>query len=144
MLVGADMYFSCFAKKSTKRRRLKGTFRKGTEITASAPFGTFYYQPLRDSKNIVGVCDNQGISAFLSMAGNVLSNSGVGTFYIEAIEDNTTISFLFQPFTSLLSQVALTILNPKLIFVEKVKRNTQNTETTQLFTQNIQFMNDLL
>ena len=23
------MYFSCFAKKSTKRRRLKGTFRKG-------------------------------------------------------------------------------------------------------------------
>ena len=39
--------------------------------------------------------------AFLSMAGNVLSNSGVGTFYIEAIEDNTTISFLFQPFTSI-------------------------------------------
>ena len=39
--------------------------------------------------------------AFLSMAGNVLSNSGVGTFYIEAIEDNTTISFIFQPFTSI-------------------------------------------
>ena len=50
-------------------------WRKGTEITASAPFGTFYYQPLRDSKNIVGVCDNQGISAFLSMAEAVADES---------------------------------------------------------------------
>ena len=43
-------------------------WRKGTEISASAPCGNFYYQPLRDSKNVVGVCDNQGFSAFLSMA----------------------------------------------------------------------------
>ena len=44
------------------------TWTKGTQIVASAPQGTFYYQKLRDSKNIIGVCDSNGISAFLSMA----------------------------------------------------------------------------
>lgn len=43
-------------------------WRKGTKINASAPFGSLYYQPLRDSKSIVGICDNLGVSAFLSMA----------------------------------------------------------------------------
>lgn len=44
------------------------TWIKGTKIKASAPQGTFYYQKLRDSKNIIGVCDSSGISSFLSMA----------------------------------------------------------------------------
>lgn len=51
------------------------TWKKGVEVIASAPMGNFYYQPLRDSKNLVGICDNQGFSPFLSMA--------------EAIADNT-------------------------------------------------------
>lgn len=41
---------------------------KGFEIEASAPYGTFYYQQLRDSRNIIGITDSFGISAFLSMA----------------------------------------------------------------------------
>ena len=41
---------------------------KGTKIKTSAPQGAFYYQKLRDSKNIVAVCDVNGISSFLSMA----------------------------------------------------------------------------
>lgn len=45
-----------------------GTWRKGTKINASAPFGSFYYQPLRDVKSIVGICDSQGVPAFLSIA----------------------------------------------------------------------------
>lgn len=44
------------------------TWKKGTEVIASAPFGNLYYQPLRDCKNIVGICDNAGVSSFLSMA----------------------------------------------------------------------------
>ncbi len=44
------------------------TWRKGTKVNASAPFGTFYYQPIRDAKSIVGICDNNGVSAFLSIA----------------------------------------------------------------------------
>lgn len=41
---------------------------KGTQIVSSAPQGNFYYQKLRDSKNIMGVCDSNGISSFLSIA----------------------------------------------------------------------------
>ncbi len=44
------------------------TWTRGTEIKASAPQGNFYHQKLRDSKNIVAICDSNGISAFLSMA----------------------------------------------------------------------------
>lgn len=44
------------------------TWTKGTQVTASAPIGTFYYQKLRDSRNIVAICDNTGVSPFLSMA----------------------------------------------------------------------------
>ncbi len=44
------------------------TWKKGTEVIASAPFGNFYFNPLRDNKNIIGICDNEGVSAFLSLA----------------------------------------------------------------------------
>ncbi len=54
---------------------IHSTWRKGTEVVASAPFGDFYYNPLRDSKCIIGICDNEGVSSFLSIA--------------EAINDNT-------------------------------------------------------
>ncbi len=50
-------------------------WKKGTKIIASAPFGEFYYQPLRDCKNIVGICDNTGISAFLSIAEAICDGS---------------------------------------------------------------------
>lgn len=41
---------------------------RGTEVVASAPQGTFYYQQLRDSKNILAITDSEGVSPFLSMA----------------------------------------------------------------------------
>lgn len=44
------------------------TWTKGTEVKASAPQGNFYHQKLRDSKNIIAICDSEGISSFLSMA----------------------------------------------------------------------------
>ncbi len=50
-------------------------WRKGTEVVASAPCGNFYFQPLRDSKNVVAVCDNKGFSAFLSMAEAIADKS---------------------------------------------------------------------
>ncbi|MBO5066347.1 MAG: iron-sulfur cluster-binding domain-containing protein [Clostridia bacterium] len=51
------------------------TWRKGTQISASAPFGEFYYQALRDSKKIIGISDNYGISPFLSMAEAIADGS---------------------------------------------------------------------
>lgn len=51
------------------------TWTKGTEVTASSPFGNFTYQTLRDSKNIVGICDNTGFQPFLSMAEAIADGS---------------------------------------------------------------------
>lgn len=50
-------------------------WRKGTEVISSAPFGTFFYQPLRDSKNIIGICDSQGVAAFSAMAEAIADGS---------------------------------------------------------------------
>ncbi len=44
------------------------TWVKGTQIVASAPQGNLFYQKLRDSRNIVAICDTNGISSFLAMA----------------------------------------------------------------------------
>ncbi|MBQ3291254.1 MAG: 2Fe-2S iron-sulfur cluster binding domain-containing protein [Mogibacterium sp.] len=40
----------------------------GSEITAALPFGQFYYEPLRDSRNVVGIAGGSGITPFASMA----------------------------------------------------------------------------
>ncbi len=50
-------------------------WRKGTEVVASAPFGNLYFNPLRDNKNIIGICDNEGVSSFLSMAEAICDNT---------------------------------------------------------------------
>lgn len=44
------------------------TWAKGTKVKASAPQGSLYYQKLRDSRNIIAICDSNGVSSFLSMA----------------------------------------------------------------------------
>ncbi len=48
-----------------------GNFKVGTEIDASAPDGTFYYEPLRDAKTVVCLAGGSGITPFLSLAGAV-------------------------------------------------------------------------
>lgn len=65
-----DEYMLIVAKKPNgfASNYIFNNWKKGTEITASAPNGNFYYQPLRDSKNIVAICDNEGFTPFLSMA----------------------------------------------------------------------------
>jgi len=40
----------------------------GDVFTASLPFGQFYYEPLRDSRHIVGLAGGSGITPFYSMA----------------------------------------------------------------------------
>jgi glycine betaine catabolism B len=43
-------------------------WRVGTEVTLSAPLGTFTYEPLRDAKDIIGVAGGSGITPFFSLA----------------------------------------------------------------------------
>lgn len=42
--------------------------REGDEFTAHLPFGQFYYEPLRDSADIVALAGGSGITPFYSMA----------------------------------------------------------------------------
>jgi len=47
----------------------------GTKLICSGPQGFFYYQPLRDSKNIVGIAGGSGITAFRSIAKQIEEQS---------------------------------------------------------------------
>ena len=40
----------------------------GTQVTSSAPLGTFTYEPLRDAKTILGIAGGSGITPFRSLA----------------------------------------------------------------------------
>ena len=46
-------------------------FKNGTKVQASAPYGLFYYQAIRDNNHIVAICDNTGYEPFLSMAESI-------------------------------------------------------------------------
>ena len=42
--------------------------KEGDVLTAAMPFGQFYYEPLRDAKNVVALAGGSGITPFVSMA----------------------------------------------------------------------------
>ncbi|MCR5032073.1 MAG: iron-sulfur cluster-binding domain-containing protein [Lachnospiraceae bacterium] len=42
--------------------------KEGDILTAAMPFGSFYYEPLRDSGNVVALAGGSGITPFVSMA----------------------------------------------------------------------------
>lgn len=44
------------------------SWRKGTAVEAAPPFGNFYYNPLRDKKDILGIASDSGITSFVSLA----------------------------------------------------------------------------
>lgn len=43
----------------------------GDKVTTSAPEGQFYYEGLRDAKNVIALAGGSGITPFLSMAGAI-------------------------------------------------------------------------
>ncbi len=44
---------------------------EGDELTGSMPFGTFYWEPLRDTKDLVALAGGSGITPFMGMAKEV-------------------------------------------------------------------------
>ena len=49
--------------------------KEGTVITAALPFSQFYYEPLRDAKNVVALAGGSGITPFVSMAKEIAHGS---------------------------------------------------------------------
>lgn len=47
---------------------INSTFKIGTQIDISAPAGFFYYEPLRDTRKVIGIAGGSGIAPFLSFA----------------------------------------------------------------------------
>ena len=48
------------------------TWKKGDEVDISGPLGDFYYQDLRDAKNVVAIAGGSGITPFYSMAAAIV------------------------------------------------------------------------
>lgn len=69
-----DNYYYICVKKSAKgygSEYILKNWNKGTELTISGPLGHFYFQELRDAKNIVAAAGGSGITPFMAMAGAV-------------------------------------------------------------------------
>jgi ferredoxin-NADP reductase len=47
-------------------------WKKGTKVESSAPEGYFFYEPLRDLKQIVGIAGGSGITPFRSIAKSII------------------------------------------------------------------------
>jgi len=47
----------------------------GTKVESSGPEGFFYYEPLRDNYNIVGLAGGSGITPFMSMAKSIANGN---------------------------------------------------------------------
>lgn len=57
----------------------------------SSPFGEFYYNPLRDEKNIIAIVNGEGIAPIVSMIQAIASgilNIHLTIFYSEKVEDD--------------------------------------------------------
>ena len=50
-------------------------WKEGTEVTSGGPQGNFYYDPLRDYKNITGIAGGCGITPFRSMMKSILEKT---------------------------------------------------------------------
>lgn len=47
---------------------IKSSWKIGTKVKTSAPEGDFFYEPLRDSRNVIGIAGGCGITPFRSIA----------------------------------------------------------------------------
>ena len=77
----------------------------GTKIESSGPEGYFYYEPLRDLKNIVGVAGGSGITPFRSLIKHIIEkklNINVTLLYGSLDEDDIIFYQEFKEFEKVL------------------------------------------
>ena len=55
--------------------KLLADLKKGDKVITSDPQGQFYYEDLRDAKNVIALAGGSGITPFLSMAGAIVEGA---------------------------------------------------------------------
>lgn len=100
------------------------TFKEGTRVIASAPYGNFYYQKLRDNKNVVAVCGGSGITPILSLAKAI--NDGIEDFNLTILYGNKNLDSIL--FKNALDDLQYECNKIKVIYVlsDEVKENYES------------------
>lgn len=76
-------------------------WKKGTKIKSSGPSGYFYYDPIRDSKEITGIAGGSGITPFRSMVKEIMEgrlNINITLLYGSSEEDDILFYEEFKEF----------------------------------------------
>lgn len=63
-------------------------WKEGDEVDISGPLGDFYYQNLRDAKNVIAIAGGSGITPFYSMAGAIVD--GIEDFNLTILYGSKT------------------------------------------------------
>jgi ferredoxin-NADP reductase len=74
--LGAGGFYEITVKKVPKgflTPQIWDQWRVGTTVESSAPVGFFYHEPLRDSRQVVGLAGGSGITPFRAMAREIVS-----------------------------------------------------------------------
>ena len=82
-------YYSVLVDKNNKDNKLIdyliNRIEDNEKVIATIPFGDFTYSKIRDEKNVVGICDSNGISTFYAMAREVqekIQDYNLTVFYV--------------------------------------------------------------
>jgi ferredoxin-NADP reductase len=73
--LGEDGYYDITVRMESDgflTRHMWEAWKVGTEVQSSGPCGTFYYEPMRDARKIVGLGGGSGITPFRSMAREII------------------------------------------------------------------------
>ena len=69
-------------------KHILSTWKEGDEVDISGPLGDFYYQDLRDAKNVVAIAGGSGITPFYSMAAAIVD--GIEDFNLTILYGSRT------------------------------------------------------
>ena len=109
---------------STSNKYLWGNLKVGDEIEASLPHGKFFYEPLRDSSNLVALSEDAGIGIFYSMMCEIIEKNlelNIILFYKnKLLKDNNLFYNLKKLIEEAPTKLSVTILEENQNFSDEI------------------------